>query len=142
MPSPDLDVEADGQCKRRCRRFNLLYRHNENEMMLDWSGIYLAIGLQILTFVADKVILAGWGNTNPTAVVLPKELQEVTLPIVTTDTCQRTYSFIEYYGKNTSFIVTDNMLCAGFPQGNATGGCVGDSGTLYTFISSIIHLQE
>lgn len=73
--------------------------------------------------------LIGWGLTNQTGIVYATELQELTLPLVTIDSCQRAYSFFNFLGKNSSFVVTENMLCAGFVVGgNTRGACTGDSG--------------
>ena len=64
----------------------------------------------------------------------PRELQELEVPLVSLETCQRAYGWISLpYGpngsqENFSFVVTDDMLCAGGLDG--AGTCVGDSGEL------------
>uniref|UniRef100_A0A1B6E201 Peptidase S1 domain-containing protein n=1 Tax=Clastoptera arizonana TaxID=38151 RepID=A0A1B6E201_9HEMI len=63
-------------------------------------------------------IVTGWGvkktggSTSPT-------LQEVQVPIMSNDDCKKTA-----YGKTR---ITENMLCAGFPEGEKDS-CQGDSG--------------
>ena len=73
-----------------------------------------------VTQTATIATVVGWGNTKPTGMpVRPKELQEVSLPLVTADTCQRAFSLVDFFGTNTLFIVTENMLCMGFTGGGA-----------------------
>ena len=57
---------------------------------------------------------------------LTKELQQVKLPLLSTDTCQR----IINQGKDSPSAVTDNVLCAGL-LGGWKGGCYGDSGETF-----------
>ena len=86
--------------------------------------------LQTCLFLTAISISVGWGNTKTTAREYPKVLQQAALPLVPTDTCQRTYSVIEFYGETASFAVPDSMLvCAGFAQGNGVGSSGGDSGS-------------
>ena len=87
-----------------------------------------------MTQAATIATVVGWGNTKPTGMpVRAKELQEVALPLVTTDTCQRAFSLVNFFGTNTSFIVTENMLCMGFTGGGASQ-CTGDSGRFVFYI--------
>jgi uncharacterized protein YkwD len=64
--------------------------------------------------------VTGWGNMDPDGGQnFPDALQQVTVPIVSNETCNSPQSY--------NGAITDNMLCAGF----ATGGfdsCQGDSG--------------
>ena len=71
----------------------------------------------------------GWGYTGPSG--LAKELQELQVPLVTVETCQRTYGWIDVPGLNEtrlneSLVVTDSVICAGGQ--NRTGVCQYDSG--------------
>ena len=64
--------------------------------------------------------VAGWGNMDPDGGNnFPDALQQVTLPIVSNETCNSPQS---YNGG-----ITDNMLCAGFAAGGQDS-CQGDSG--------------
>jgi len=69
----------------------------------------------------DSTII-GWGNMSKTAEKYAKELQQVTLPVVTNEECDRAYG--QLYGKGA---ITDNMLCAGDALGEQDA-CQGDSG--------------
>ena len=71
----------------------------------------------------------GWGYIEGS--VLPKELQELQVPLVTLETCQRTYGWLKAHGENgtrvnESLVVTDSMICAGGL--NRSGACQYDSG--------------
>ena len=74
-------------------------------------------------------VLIGFGRTDPYggADTYAKELQEVQLPLLSTDTCQR----IVNQDADSPTVVTDNMLCAG-SVGGWKGGCFGDSGELHS----------
>jgi secreted trypsin-like serine protease len=83
-------------------------------VVLDSSSQTLATG--------DDVIVMGWGNQESNPAVrptYPSALFEVTLPIVSTDTCRASG------GDYTT--IDDSALCAGFPQGGYDS-CQGDSG--------------
>ncbi|GLV32014.1 uncharacterized protein CBL_07773 [Carabus blaptoides fortunei] len=72
-----------------------------------------------LLYVGVNAIASGWGtlseNGKPSCV-----LQEVEVPVITNDDCKQTnYS---------SQMISDNMLCAGFPQTGKLDSCQGDSG--------------
>lgn len=67
------------------------------------------------------VTVVGWGRTlSDTADDLPKELREVTVPLVESKTCYDRY-------KKAGIDISDNMLCAGFKVGGKDS-CGGDSG--------------
>ena len=73
----------------------------------------------------------GWGKSKNQDVGLPRELQELEVPIVTLETCQRTYGWLEIRGPNKtrlndSRVVTETMICAGGLDG--AGTCTYDSG--------------
>jgi uncharacterized protein YkwD len=64
--------------------------------------------------------VAGWGNMDPDGGQnFPDALQQVTVPIISNETCNSPQS----YGGG----ITDNMLCAGFAAGGQDS-CQGDSG--------------
>ncbi|XP_074040569.1 plasminogen isoform X1 [Leptinotarsa decemlineata] len=60
----------------------------------------------------------GWGKIHPMDVYGTNLLQEAKLPIVHPDTCRKSYR---------RFLISDNMLCAGWASGRADT-CAGDSG--------------
>ena len=65
--------------------------------------------------------VTGWGDIDPSsAAVYPDSLYQVQVPIVEQATC------VANYAVNNS-VVTDNMLCAGVPEGGIDS-CQGDSG--------------
>ena len=62
--------------------------------------------------------VTGWGNRSPAApdvLDYPARLHEVEVPIIANNDCSESY------------FVTDNMLCAGLPEGGKDA-CQGDSG--------------
>ena len=61
--------------------------------------------------------------------VLPKVLQQVELPVITTETCQVRHRYIDHKNGNYSNSITDSMMCTGFVEGGR-GGCYFDSGTV------------
>lgn len=60
---------------------------------------------------------AGWGTTSEGSYSLPRKLQKVDVPLVTTAECDKAYP-----GK-----ITDRMICAGLAEGGKDS-CQGDSG--------------
>nr|XP_006129070.1 trypsin-like [Pelodiscus sinensis] len=63
-------------------------------------------------------LVSGWGTTTtPKPASFPALLQCANLEIISDSDCRRTYPGL----------ITDNMLCAGVPQGG-TDSCQGDSG--------------
>ena len=77
----------------------------------------------------------GWGliNQPPNATMpFPRELQELEVPLVTLETCQRSYGVFEIQQCSTcpvvneTIVVTESMICAGGLDG--AGVCGGDSG--------------
>lgn len=65
------------------------------------------------------LVVMGWGNQSTTGEKFPHTLNEVQVPLVSNATCKQNYA-----GRNE---ITDNMICAGFPQGGKDS-CQGDSG--------------
>ena len=66
-----------------------------------------------------QVRVTGWGRTSKTKNAGSKTLQGIEIPYVTRATCNRPAS---YDGE-----ITENMICAGVPQGGVDS-CQGDSG--------------
>jgi len=65
--------------------------------------------------------VTGWGNINAGPIPdYPDELYQAQVPIVDQATCVANYAV-------NNQLVTDNMICAGWPQGG-TDSCQGDSG--------------
>jgi len=62
-------------------------------------------------------IVLGWGNISIYGVVYSDQLREVSLPVVSFQTCV----------ESTTYLVTENMFCAGYPDGGKDA-CQGDSG--------------
>ncbi|KXJ85241.1 putative trypsin [Microdochium bolleyi] len=71
--------------------------------------------------VGSSITAMGWGVTNSGNTTSPRQLAEVTLPIVDRATCQAEYGI--WNGAE----VTEQMFCAGFPEGGKAT-CQGDSG--------------
>jgi len=69
--------------------------------------------------VGKMATVTGWGRTTEGGSTATK-LREVQVPILTKAQCQSAYS-------GTTVTVTDNMICAGIPQGGKDS-CQGDSG--------------
>ncbi|EFY94881.1 Peptidase S1/S6, chymotrypsin/Hap [Metarhizium robertsii ARSEF 23] len=67
-----------------------------------------------------NVTVAGWGRLQEGGAT-PSQLQKVTVPVVDRATCKEAYS------TPTPLEITDNMFCAGLPQGGQDA-CQGDSG--------------
>lgn len=66
--------------------------------------------------VGVNATVTGWGNRVSSGSDFPERLYEVVVPIISNASCQNAYSGL-----------TDNMLCAGLPQGGKDS-CQGDSG--------------
>lgn len=60
--------------------------------------------------------VTGWGNRSSNGIDYPYRLHEVQVPIISNNECRGSYPGL-----------TDNMLCAGYPQGGKDS-CQGDSG--------------
>ncbi|XP_039277624.1 trypsin isoform X2 [Nilaparvata lugens] len=70
------------------------------------------------SFSGAKGVVTGWGVKNSGGSTSPT-LNEVTVPILSNKSCRNTS-----YGETR---ITDNMLCAGYPEGKKDS-CQGDSG--------------
>ncbi|ERL87483.1 hypothetical protein D910_04875 [Dendroctonus ponderosae] len=80
------------------------------------------------SFTGLNGIAVGWGATSEHGQVAMK-LREVTVPIMSNRDCKKT-------GYNNR--ITDNMLCAGFPDGKKDS-CQGDSGGPLHIINGSFH---
>ncbi|KAF7494464.1 Serine protease nudel [Sarcoptes scabiei] len=63
----------------------------------------------------------GWGKLYEHGRIFPDTLQEVKLPIITTNECRKRTLLLPLYK------ITENMFCAGFENGGKDA-CLGDSG--------------
>ncbi|CAH2085620.1 unnamed protein product [Euphydryas editha] len=70
-------------------------------------------------YVGVKAVAAGWGTLTEEGKVSCK-LQEVEVPVLSNQECKNT--------KYTSSMITNNMLCAGYPKTGQKDSCQGDSG--------------
>ncbi|KAK0384039.1 hypothetical protein NLU13_8128 [Sarocladium strictum] len=66
----------------------------------------------------SAVTVAGWGYTSEDSGAVASSLLKVTVPVVSRATCRSEYG---------SSAITNNMVCAGLPQGGKDS-CSGDSG--------------
>ncbi|GIX76917.1 serine protease nudel [Caerostris extrusa] len=65
--------------------------------------------------------VVGWGKLYEIGHTFPDSLQEVRLPVISTEECRKKILFLTMYH------ITDNMFCAGFERGGRDA-CLGDSG--------------
>ncbi len=70
--------------------------------------------------------VAGWGATDPYGTVLPTNLMEVSLPVISNTACNEAFRDLFSLGNNVD-IISGNMFCAGYVEGGKDS-CVGDSG--------------
>ena len=74
------------------------------------------------TIAPDKTgqicFVSGWGTKYPGSFGTPKYLQWVDVPLITNEQCNEAYE---------EYTITDNMICAGWPDGGKDA-CQGDSG--------------
>ncbi|XP_025834022.1 trypsin-1-like [Agrilus planipennis] len=71
-------------------------------------------------YIGTKAIATGWGTLKedgkPSCV-----LQEVEVPVISNEACRKNTSY-------TAKMISDNMLCAGYPGVGGRDSCQGDSG--------------
>ncbi|XP_077289421.1 trypsin-1-like [Arctopsyche grandis] len=84
------------------------------------------------SFTGYDGIVTGWGALEEHGAVA-NALQEVTVPIMSNEECRKTA-----YGEKR---ITDNMLCAGFPEG-MKDSCQGDSGGPLHIVNSTTNLHH
>ncbi|XP_052748507.1 transmembrane protease serine 9 [Galleria mellonella] len=70
-------------------------------------------------YVGVKAVAAGWGTLTEEGKV-SCTLQEVEVPVISNEDCRKT--------KYTASMISDNMLCAGYPKTGEKDSCQGDSG--------------
>ncbi|XP_047026320.1 transmembrane protease serine 9-like [Helicoverpa zea] len=70
-------------------------------------------------YVGVKAVASGWGTLTEEGKV-SCTLQEVEVPVISNQECRNT--------KYTASMITDNMLCAGYPKTGQKDSCQGDSG--------------
>ncbi|KAJ0177720.1 hypothetical protein K1T71_006593 [Dendrolimus kikuchii] len=70
-------------------------------------------------YVGVKAVAAGWGTLTEEGKV-SCTLQEVEVPVISNYDCRNT--------KYTATMITDNMMCAGYPKTGQKDSCQGDSG--------------
>ncbi|KAJ8918131.1 hypothetical protein NQ315_011588 [Exocentrus adspersus] len=91
------------------------------------SALTLGTNVATITLIAanleikdgDTAVASGWGRLTNDGVV-PTQLQAVSLPTISTNTCTK------YYGSSTGGVTT-RMFCAGYEAGGKDT-CQGDSG--------------
>ncbi|XP_046474651.1 trypsin-1 isoform X1 [Neodiprion pinetum] len=81
------------------------------------------------TFSGEKGIVTGWGATSESGPISNK-LQELMVPILSNVECKAS--------KYPSQRITDNMLCAGYPEGGKDS-CQGDSGGPLHVVNDSVH---
>lgn len=72
-----------------------------------------------------NAVVAGWGVTAESSWVTPSLLQEVTLPVVSNETCNAAFNAYNPWFYDDP--VSENMVCAG-PAEGGRDACYGDSG--------------
>ncbi|XP_068622390.1 trypsin-7-like [Battus philenor] len=70
-------------------------------------------------YVGVKAVASGWGTLSEEGKV-SCTLQEVEVPVISNEECRKT--------KYTPSMITDNMMCAGYPKTGQKDSCQGDSG--------------
>ncbi|XP_072949817.1 transmembrane protease serine 9-like [Epargyreus clarus] len=70
-------------------------------------------------YVGVKAVASGWGTLTEEGKV-SCTLQEVEVPVLSNEECRKT--------KYTASMITDNMMCAGYPKTGQKDSCQGDSG--------------
>ncbi|XP_022244989.1 serine protease nudel-like isoform X2 [Limulus polyphemus] len=65
--------------------------------------------------------VTGWGKLFEIGQIFPDTLQEVQLPMISTEECRKKTFFLPLYQ------ITDNVFCAGYDRGGQDA-CLGDSG--------------
>lgn len=90
--------------------------------------IRVGLGSSQFNVAGTESTVIGWGNLRSTdqgGFQTPEVLQEVVVPVVSRAVCQA--GLDQVVPPNYDVSLTNNMLCAGFPQGGKDA-CQGDSG--------------
>lgn len=75
----------------------------------------------ISAWEGNSCTVIGWGKLMEEGHAFPDTLQEVQLPVISSEECRRRTLFLPIYQ------ITDNMFCAGYEKGGRDA-CLGDSG--------------
>jgi hypothetical protein len=95
------------------------------EINADTANVHLELNEdEDLLEAGDDLLVMGFGVFESGSSASPKILHHVTVPYVTNEECNGLDSYGGYYFPG---IITNAMLCAGFPQGEKDA-CYGDSG--------------
>ncbi len=73
--------------------------------------------MEVPNDLSKSVTTAGWGLTQENGFDLPVQLMKVDVPLITKSACEDSYKGM----------ITDQMICAGLPEGGKDS-CQGDSG--------------
>merc|ERR1712180_583999 len=90
---------------------------------LEWTDFVKPIALPAAgqdTPAGTECTVTGWGTLNEGGFGLPNVLHKVTVPVVSDEDCNESYS-------GNGYSVADSMICAGLPEGGKDS-CQGDSG--------------
>ncbi|EEB17565.1 tripsin, putative [Pediculus humanus corporis] len=101
----------------------------DKEVTLDDTLRPVCLPVKGKSFSHYDGLVTGWGVKSQGGVTSPI-LQEVTVPIMSNAECKKTK-----YGSRR---ITDNMLCAGFPEGKKDA-CQGDSGGPLHVVNGTVH---
>ncbi|TPV97095.1 MAG: trypsin-like serine protease [Myxococcales bacterium FL481] len=101
-----------------------LIRLSEPATVAPLRSLVLPSNAEALLAPGQSARLIGFGLNHPNRFSLPSVLQKVELPVVSDDTCRAATQRYAPSGE----LYTENMLCAGWPQGGR-GACSGDSGS-------------
>ncbi|XP_044730987.1 trypsin-1-like [Chrysoperla carnea] len=98
---------------------------------VEFSELFRPVCLPELgrSFTGIEGVVTGWGTVEQYGDLAVK-LNEVTVPIMSNKECRKTG-----YGEKR---ITENMLCAGFPEGEKDA-CQGDSGGPLHVVNNTIH---
>ncbi len=99
-------------------------------MLTGTIGVTGAVQLVDITTVADDslfkpdtfAVVTGWGDMSNGHQDYSDNLNQVTVPLVSNETCSAAYDALGYEG-----VITPNIICAGYVEGGKDA-CYGDSG--------------
>ncbi|XP_046752649.1 trypsin-like [Diprion similis] len=106
-------------------KYNAMTMDNDISLIRAKGAFILSNTVQVIplpyqgqrVFAGVNAMVSGWGTTREGSTHVPIFLQQVSVPLVTSVTCNNLYN-----GK-----ITSNMLCAGYLTGGSDA-CQGDSG--------------
>ncbi|KAI1892606.1 hypothetical protein AGOR_G00135310 [Albula goreensis] len=79
--------------------------------------------------------VSGWGVWREARRKASPQLRFAELPVVDFEQCKEAYRHIKM-DDGTPFVITENMVCAGFPEGGKDA-CEGDSGGSFVFYDDV-----